>query len=102
MESLRGFVGVVNSETAVVIVGRQGGNSSIWHLLFDELVVICSLDYFEVSCLFKITTEFESWTLLKFVELMARVLNLLLLVLFIAYLFKTGGTRFLDFELIFA
>ena len=86
MESLRGFVGVVKGETAVVIVGRQRRNSSIRHLLFNELIVICSLDYFEVSCLFKITTEFESWAFLKFVQLMASVLNLLLLILFVGYL----------------
>lgn len=86
MQPLRWFVGVVKGETAVVIVSRQGGYSSIWLLLFHELVVICSLHYFEVSCLFKITTEFESGTFLKFIKLMARVLNLLLLVLFIGYL----------------
>lgn len=102
METLRGFVSVVHSETAVVIVGRQRGNSSIWHLLFNELIVICSLDYFEISCLFKITAEFESWTFLKFVELMASVLSLLLLIFFTAYLFEAGSTRSRDFELIFA
>ena len=102
MEPLGRFVSIVKSKTGVVIVGRQSWNSSVWHLFLHELIVICSFNYLEISRLLKIPTKFERGTLLKFVELVARVLNLLLLVLFISYLLEASRTRCLDSKLIFA